>query len=52
MPEWLEMLIRSSKTGQTKICLVAVDVFIKLLKKPDVSPKGQLRGNCTSIMQI
>ena len=35
MPEWLDMLISASKTGYTKICLVAVDVFIKILSFND-----------------
>lgn len=37
MPEWLDMLIQSSKTGYTKICLVSADVFIQLLRIEDQS---------------
>jgi len=31
MPKWLQMMIKCSKTTFTKICLVSVDVFIKIL---------------------
>mmetsp|Transcript_1941 Transcript_1941/g.2812 ORF Transcript_1941/g.2812 Transcript_1941/m.2812 type:complete len:103 (-) Transcript_1941:4703-5011(-) len=31
LPEWLDMLITASKASYPKICLVAVDIFIKIL---------------------
>jgi hypothetical protein len=37
MPEWLDMLIQCSKNSFTKICLVSVDVFIKILSFDDRS---------------
>lgn len=37
LPEWLEMLIKCSKVQQTKICLVSIDVFIKILNVKETS---------------
>lgn len=48
MPPWLVTLIQSSKTQQTKICLVAVEVFIEILRFEDRS--NQIDGG--SIMHI
>ena len=51
MPEWLDMLIQSCKTGDTKICLVSADVFIKLLSIEDLS-KQQGGGPITHIQRL
>lgn len=37
MPQWLDMLIQSSKTNLTNICLDSVSIFIKILKFDDMS---------------
>jgi hypothetical protein len=51
MPEWLDMLIQSCKTGDTKICLVSADVFIKLLSIEDQSNQ-QGGGSITHIQRL
>lgn len=41
MPEWLDMLIQSSKTNLTNICLDSVSIFINILRNND---KSNIRG--------
>ena len=41
MPEWLDMLIQSSKTNLTNICLDSVNIFINILRYND---KSNIRG--------
>ena len=36
IPKWMEMMIQCSKTEYTKICLVSVEVFIKIIDIPDI----------------
>ena len=50
MPSWLEMLLCCSKNRSTKICLVTIEMFIKLLYYQDKSKTKQQGG--TSIMHI
>ena len=41
MPKWIEMMIKCSKQKQTKICLVSVEVFIKILSIPDYNAERE-----------
>ena len=51
MPEWLVYLLKCSKVQNTKICLVTIELFIKLLFYHDKSKKKKQKyGN--SIMHI
>ena len=50
MPDWLDMLLKCSKVKTTKICLVTIELFIKLLHYHDKSKQRQKEG--TSIMHI
>ena len=51
MPEWLDILLKCSKVQNTKICLVTIELFIKLLYYHDKSSQRVQEGG-NPIMHI
>ena len=45
VPEWLDMMIQCSKISATKICLVSVKTFLKILKPNNHQMQDQVGGN-------
>lgn len=56
MPKWLEMLMKCSKYESTQICLVSVEVFIRILQYEDKGlgndPKMSKAEKSTAVLNI